>query len=146
MAIFFHLKKKHTHTHTCLRVLLRFFRLPVLDDSISAQQVRDWLWIWKIPAPEKYKFFFWLACHNSPPTNKLRHRRGLCESPICTRCGDGEQTVLHCLRECRKAKSIWNLMGSLNDMCMDEQDQVVWLKKLASKDNAHFWCATVWWI
>jgi len=58
------------------------------DDGIQA----IWSWIWKIKAPEKYKFLIWLACHDAAPTLYLLHLRRIAGSAICTRCGDHEET------------------------------------------------------
>jgi len=51
-------------------------------------------------APEKIKLLFWTASHDSLPTKSLLHRRGMVLSPICYRCNDHVEDVLHYLRDC----------------------------------------------
>ncbi|KAJ1388012.1 Ribonuclease H-like superfamily [Sesbania bispinosa] len=35
----------------------------------------DWKWIWRLPIPEKLKFFIWVILHNALPTNSFRLKR-----------------------------------------------------------------------
>ncbi|KAI4328393.1 hypothetical protein L6164_020750 [Bauhinia variegata] len=58
----------------------------------------DWNWVWRIPAPEKMRMFVWLIGHKAIPTNVLRFRRGMAQSPTCQRCSAGEEDILRCLR------------------------------------------------
>ncbi|KAJ1377582.1 Ribonuclease H domain [Sesbania bispinosa] len=53
----------------------------------------------------------WLLCHNSLPTRGIIAHRGIQISGICPRCGESEESILHCLRDCFKAKEIWDAFG-----------------------------------
>lgn len=61
--------------------------------------------------PHKLKFFTWLALRQRLVTNDFRYRRGLADSPICARCGESVETVLHLLRDCQQARALWNSMA-----------------------------------
>lgn len=45
----------------------------------------NWTSIWKIPGPEKLCFLIWLAWHDSLPTMQSLQKRGVVQSPFCTR-------------------------------------------------------------
>ncbi|XP_016171319.1 uncharacterized protein LOC107613713 [Arachis ipaensis] len=75
----------------------------------------NWLWVWRLHIPEKYKFLIWLNLHNAIPTAKFRLGRGLALSSTCHRCQNGSKSILHCLRECPSAKEVWNLLGLYSD-------------------------------
>lgn len=67
----------------------------------------NWLWIWKLKGPNKLKHFLWLAAHNNLMTNEMRFIRHKTDSPSCYRCHIYEENVLHVLRDCPKARLIW---------------------------------------
>ncbi|XP_015970506.1 uncharacterized protein LOC107493982 [Arachis duranensis] len=75
----------------------------------------NWLWVWRLHIPEKYKFLIWLSLHNAIPTTEFRLGRGLALSSTCHRCQNGSESILHCLRECPSAKEIWTLLGLYSD-------------------------------
>jgi len=61
----------------------------LLQNTDSAGQNRSlytWCWIWKVQLPEKYKFLFWLACHNLAPTLFMLNHRNLAPSATCSHC------------------------------------------------------------
>ena len=68
----------------------------------------NWSWIWRLHAPEKVRFLFWLILHNAIPTNLMRFSRGLAVSALCARCNLEEEGILHCLRDCPVARSMWS--------------------------------------
>ena len=47
----------------------------------------SWSWIWKLRLPEKYKFLFWLACHNAVSTLSLLNHINIIPSATYTCCG-----------------------------------------------------------
>jgi hypothetical protein len=54
--------------------------LSLMDPSDIDSHQNSWSWIWKLQAPEKYKFFIWLACHDAVPTLFLLHHRHIATS------------------------------------------------------------------
>ncbi|XP_015939884.1 uncharacterized protein LOC107465419 [Arachis duranensis] len=75
----------------------------------------NWLWVWRLHIPEKYKFLIWLRLRNAIPTAEFRLGHGLALSNTCHRCQNGSESILHCLQECPSAKEVWNLLGMYSD-------------------------------
>ena len=67
----------------------------------------SWSWIWKLKLPEKLKFHFWLACHDSVPTLCLLNHRNIAPLATCLRCGLDDETFLHCVHDCNFSRIIW---------------------------------------
>ncbi|XP_016178767.1 uncharacterized protein LOC107621248 [Arachis ipaensis] len=102
----------------------------------------NWLWIWRLHIPEKYKFLIWLSLHNAIPTAEFRLGRGLALSSTCQRCQNGSESILHCLRECPSAKEVWNLLG----LYSDNSNLHDWLYRGARSENIFLLFSTIWWI
>ncbi|KAL8170236.1 hypothetical protein V2J09_022040 [Rumex salicifolius] len=67
--------------------------------------------LWRIKVLERIRMFLWLGVHGRLMTNAVRFRRHLTSDPRCAVCSDGEETLLHLFRDCRKAKCVWNSFG-----------------------------------
>ncbi|XP_016164363.1 uncharacterized protein LOC107606867 [Arachis ipaensis] len=102
----------------------------------------NWLWVWRLHIPEKYKFLIWLSLHNAIPTAEFRLGRGLALSRTCHRCQNDFESILHCLRECPSAKEIWNLLG----LYSDNSDLCDWLYRGARSEDVFLFFLTIWWI
>ena len=87
---------------------------------------QSWNWVWRLPTTEKCRFLVWLALHNAVPTNSLCHHRGLSATPYCNCCCDQEETILHCLRDCRHAKDVWAHFAIPDDFFL-ANDVKLWL-------------------
>ncbi|XP_057730387.1 uncharacterized protein LOC130945696 [Arachis stenosperma] len=83
----------------------------------------NWLWVWRLHIPEKYKFLIWLSLHNVIPMAEFRLGHDLALSSTCHRCQNGSESLLHCLQECPSAKEVWNLL----DLYSDNSDLRDWL-------------------
>lgn len=70
--------------------------------------LKVWTGIWKLKIPQKLKNFLWLTQHDRILSNKLRCERHLADEATCLRCRDNSESTLHILRDCPKAKAIWN--------------------------------------
>ena len=70
----------------------------------------------------KCKVLIWLIMHNALPTNDFRVVRGLASSQTCSRCFLEEETQLHCLRKCVKAKEVWQLVEGFVDYGLQLED------------------------
>ncbi|CAL1400076.1 unnamed protein product [Linum trigynum] len=66
-----------------------------------------WRTIWKLPVAERVRCFVWLVSLGRIATNALRYSRKCAESPMCLRCGNDEETILHFLRDCYPARFFW---------------------------------------
>ncbi|MBA0573978.1 hypothetical protein Golob_001221 [Gossypium lobatum] len=72
----------------------------------SKEQI--WEIPWKIKGPQWICFFLWLALKQRLLTNAKRVRRGIGSSRACGFCGQDYEDVLHVLRDCLTARTIWN--------------------------------------
>lgn len=106
----------------------------------------SWSWLWKLKVPLKFVFLLWQAMHDSLPTNVCRMQRGLAASAACVLCNNGDETVLHCLRDCTVASSIWTRVGfNCTTPLFLMQDHRVWFRALLADSNP-LATATLWWI
>lgn len=100
-----------------------------------------WRKVWKLPVPEKVKFFFWQVFHDRLPTNALRAKRGLTNNAECPFECLREENTLHILRDCEIARNVWIEIIKPNHLvsffCSDLQ---VWLRRCMSHNlgNARF--------
>ena len=119
--------------------------------SLSYSQTNDgiqiaWSWIWKLKAPEKYKFLVWLACHDAVPTMTLLHHRKISPTATCTRCGDHEESLLHCIRDCRHSKIIWHIVGFLSHDFFYTTCPTEWIRNGTNSPHSTLFLATLWWV
>ncbi|XP_028761232.1 uncharacterized protein LOC114719845 [Neltuma alba] len=77
--------------------------------SNQSQQTRvqDWHNLWKGDIPERVKFFIWQVFHERLPTNNLRAKRNPNASAECPFECLCEESILHTLRDCESANSVW---------------------------------------
>jgi len=106
----------------------------------------SWSWIWRKKIPEKYKFFIWLACHNSLPTLSLLHHRQIAASATCSRCGDFEETIFHCIRDCSFSSVIWHHIGFSDPSFFAVSDMEDWIKNGLNSNQGSLFAAGLWWI
>jgi hypothetical protein len=66
----------------------------------------NWKKAWRINVPEKVRSFMWLMMHERLLTNALKNKMRLCHA-MCNYCGDVEETILHAMRDCPKAREVW---------------------------------------
>jgi ribonuclease HI len=105
-----------------------------------------WSWIWRLKIPEKYKFFVWLACHNAVPTLSLLNHRNMATSAICNRCGDHEESFLHCVRDCRFSSIIWHKIGFNSPTFFLSSSVLDWLTEGINCHRSTTFLAGLWWI
>jgi len=63
--------------------------------------------LWRVRAPPKVKFFFWLALHSKLGTSDRRKRHGLQDDDGYALCGQASETVTHLLAGCVVAREVW---------------------------------------
>lgn len=61
-----------------------------------------WKGIWSLKVSNKVKNMVWRACRNSLPMKMNLVWRMIIDSPICDRCQDSPDSVLHALWSCRE--------------------------------------------
>ncbi|WJX23235.1 hypothetical protein P8452_12461 [Trifolium repens] len=67
----------------------------------------DWQKIWDWKGPHRLQTFMWTAAHERLLTNYRRSRWGTGVSPICPCCRNGDETLIHVLRDCVYATQVW---------------------------------------
>jgi len=104
-----------------------------------------WSWIWKLQLPEKYKFLFWLACHNVAPTLSMLNHRNLAPSATCSHCGLQNETFLHVVCDFTFSTLLWHHLGFTNPDFFSSMDAYDWLRKGAKGSKANTFSVGVWW-
>lgn len=64
--------------------------------------------MWRTRAPNKCKFFLWLALHDRCWTADRRKRHGLQPDDICVLCHQESETIIHLLTSCTFSLQIWS--------------------------------------
>jgi len=100
---------------------------------------RSWSWIWRLQAP-------WLFCHNAVPTMSLLHHRNMASAATCSRCGEEDETLMHCFRDCRFSKTIWLNIGFSDTHFFSDQDAPSWIHVAATGSRNSCFLAALWWI
>jgi len=106
----------------------------------------SWSWLWRLKVPEKYKFFIWLACQNASPTLSLLHHKNMAPSATCTRCGEEEETFLHCVRDCRYSRCIWQKIGFTGTDFYAAATAYDWINFGISASRSPIFLAGLWWV
>ncbi|XP_027178118.1 uncharacterized protein LOC113777281 [Coffea eugenioides] len=68
-----------------------------------------WKHLWNLNVKQKIKVFIWKCMNNALPVRELIYDRTKLGEPICTGCGEGEETVEHLLFHCKNAEQVWNI-------------------------------------
>lgn len=76
----------------------------------------------------------------------LLHHRQIIASAICSRCGDFDETVLHCICDCTFSKIIWHHIGFSDPYFFAITDIEVWFKSGLKGSHASLFAAGLWWI
>ncbi|KAK9929939.1 hypothetical protein M0R45_027006 [Rubus argutus] len=86
-----------------------FNPITTIPKSSSSHRINKKVWsiIWGINTLPKIKHFLWRALSNSLPTGLNLFRRKLLKSPICTLCGEFEESVEHCILLCAWTECTW---------------------------------------
>jgi len=119
--------------------------LARMNPVITSNSPLSWFWIWKLLLPEKIKFFFWLACHNSAPTLSMLNHRNIAHSVLCSRCGFHDETFLHCVRDCTHSKYLWRQAGFNQSNFFFNDDAINWIKNGVMGPYSFLFAATIWW-
>lgn len=106
---------------------------------------KPWSTVWKSYAPKKICFFIWLIWHDSLPTLLTLHKRGIVQSPNCSRCGVGvEETVLHCLRDCNLPRQMWKQLGFETPDFFQPGDFFTWHQVVQVGHQESLFFAGIW--
>ncbi|KAL3845077.1 hypothetical protein ACJIZ3_002480 [Penstemon smallii] len=101
-------------------------------------------------APPKVKHFVWGCCSNAIPVNFQLKRRKLLEDSTCFRCGDGDETLFHCLFSCPYARQIWALSNlPCSSYFSTVSDIETWFNRVRSRLDSNefgYFGTLCWWI
>jgi len=64
--------------------------------------------VWSIVVPERVRAFIWLPVIQVVMTNVERKRRHLSDTDLYSVCKQGEETIIHILRDCPAMRGIWS--------------------------------------
>ncbi|GAU31578.1 hypothetical protein TSUD_54010 [Trifolium subterraneum] len=67
----------------------------------------DWKSLWDWEGPHRIQTFIWMAVQERILTNLRRSKWGVGISPLCTRCGRDDETMIHVLRDCIYSIQVW---------------------------------------
>lgn len=114
-----------------------------------------WTIIWKLKLPNKVEHFVWLVSHEMILTNFVRFQRRLTDDPIFEWCFIYCENTFHVLRDCSKAKRVWQFfVNPDNEFLWDNFDMSNWIKGNVKNDNHYvngipwvvLFCSTMWYI
>lgn len=79
----------------------------------------------------------WLFAHGRILTNAERMRRHLTSNDLCMRCQCEEEDGMHALRDCCRAKKVWNGLISAEDASnfygLVRREWILWLLKAGNE-------------
>lgn len=105
----------------------------------------NWQAVWQIKTLPRIKMFAWLAKHKKHLTNLERYHRGFSDNPFCPHCHGLEESMLHVLRDCIKARAIWEKVVPIQHQTLFfSQDYKDWfdsnlLRKAKAENTALTW-------
>ncbi|CAI0383668.1 unnamed protein product [Linum tenue] len=116
----------------------------VVEEEDNAPD-RCWKDLWKWKGPNRIKHFMWIVLHGRLLTKKELTRRKITTNSHCNLCPDQEETIDHILRNCSKARVVWDKFQSrtvANSMSLPLQD---WLMiNLRHHDTATEFGIIIW--
>ncbi|KAL0015031.1 hypothetical protein SO802_002100 [Lithocarpus litseifolius] len=89
------------------------YRLANWVENYTARQQFKGDWVWKVATLPKIKCFLWQCCHQSIPVGTILAKRGMDIPFLCPMCNNEPETIIHALRDCPKAQSVWNSLSPL---------------------------------
>ncbi|XP_061371099.1 uncharacterized protein LOC133313708 [Gastrolobium bilobum] len=81
----------------------------LLDNHTSSTSERADVWkdIWKWKGSQRIKLFLWKVAHGKLPTKERMPSLNL-GGPMCIMCNNGDETLMHSLRDCYFARKLWD--------------------------------------
>lgn len=129
------------------------YALLTRDEVLRPNMESLYSLVWCLVAPERVRVFLWLVTHQVIMTNMERKRRHLSDNVVCPLCRDGDETILHVLRDCQAAVGIWvKIMIPSRQQHFFSLPLLQWLYENLGRDkpgNGDQWptlfAFTVWW-
>lgn len=80
--------------------------------SSSLDPIFEDVWKWK--GPERIRVHMWKVVKNALVTNELRYKHGFSLDSLCPLCNSTSEDMLHVMRDCYYARTVWNCMANGN--------------------------------
>jgi hypothetical protein len=64
----------------------------------------------------------------------------------CSRCGEEDETILHCMLDCCFSKNVWHEMGFTDPLFFSDQNAHSWVNITATGPRSACFLATLWWV
>lgn len=122
----------------------------------ETNEFEDTLWnlVWRAPVQQRIRAFLWLVCHDRLLGNENRVKRRLSDDSKCYICNHPSESVLHILRDCPAARSIWRKVGGPADSPLFKRSNLKqWLMANLNEEEdnermhwATYFGTTTWWI
>ncbi|CAN1761157.1 Transposon TX1 uncharacterized 149 kDa protein [Linum perenne] len=88
-----------------------------------------WKWLWRVPVPPKFTFFIWRAINDALATKKNLNIRRCSPSPRCPLCLERDETVIHCLFQCKETTDAWRRTLPRLTLPFDGDELFEWIFK-----------------
>lgn len=86
----------------------------LLGGFLHLEKADVWNKVWKLHVMERVWAFIWQITHEKLLTNAQKHQWGL-GAPLCPHCPNELETILHTLRDCSLAMTVWNQLVRPSD-------------------------------
>ena len=64
----------------------------------------------------------------------------------CSRCGEEDEDVLHCLLDCSFCFAVWREIGFGFTLGINNPDVMSWIKQMICHNNRSLFLARIWWV
>lgn len=95
---------------------------------------------YKVKCSAKFQHLIWLCLHS-----KLRHHYNIANSLTCNKCTGCDEDIIHCLRDCKNSREVWNHFSSFDKQhffsftCVQS-----WIKAYTSKGSGSLFSISLW--
>ncbi|MBA0552039.1 hypothetical protein Golob_022881 [Gossypium lobatum] len=107
-----------------------------------------WKFIWKLKILPKIWVFTWCFGHSFLPTNTKFLSIKSHVDPVCSRCRNGDETLLHALKYCPKACDVLIADGFDNQLLTNSYDFCIdWIEesmRILDKKAFEYFISTLW--
>ncbi|OMO86377.1 reverse transcriptase [Corchorus capsularis] len=94
-----------------------------------------WKKLWHVPCHFRVMHFLWTAALDKLCTRSMLYHRKISFDPCCDLCLDTEESVLHILRDCTIAHSLWDKISHLPQHFFDCDNVFDWFRINLSDPN-----------
>ncbi|CAN1743736.1 Putative ribonuclease H protein At1g65750 [Linum perenne] len=119
----------------------------IIYDAPNPRSDVDWRLVWQWQGPGRVQYFLWLVAQGKLLTNLERQRRHLTADGSCPRCRNGDESILHVLRDCTVAKQAWDHLGFDETTSIRRGDCTnTWINELLHHEEARDLVIACWYL